>query len=90
VIFTVRWKGSARNDLASDWLRADSATRRAITAASHSIDQRLRANPENQGESRPLGRRILFVPPLGITFKVDHSSLTVWVLRVWLIGTRGP
>jgi hypothetical protein len=82
-MFRVRWKQSALNELAALWMAADSEERRAITAATHRIDQLLRGDPDNQGESRPGGRRILFVPPLGILFRVDAAQAVVRVLHVW-------
>lgn len=81
----VLWTPSARNDLADLWLKADSAQRQMITSATGSIDRRLAADPANEGESRPGGRRISFAPPLGVAFRVDQGRATVSVLRVWRI-----
>jgi hypothetical protein len=88
-MFTVRWKRSALNELASVWMKADSEQRRRITAASQRIDRLLHDDPEQQGESRPLGRRILFVPPLGITFRINRQTSLVSVLHVWRFRQRG-
>jgi hypothetical protein len=82
-MFRVRWKQSALDELAALWMAADSEGRRAITAATHRIDQLLQGDPENQGESRPGGRRILFVPPLGLLYRVDPAQSVVHVLQVW-------
>lgn len=82
-MFQVRWKHSAVNDLAAIWTASDSGQRQAITAAASTIDQILSIAPNSQGESRPNGRRVLLVAPLGVTFRVDNRHMTVWVLRVW-------
>lgn len=82
-MFRVRWKKVALDDLALIWLNADSPRRRLMTQAANVIDQLLRNDPDNQGESRPKGKRILFVPPLGILFKVDTQGLVVRVTHVW-------
>jgi hypothetical protein len=82
-MFTVRWKRSALNELAAVWTEADSDQRQDITAASERIDRLLQGDPEHQGESRPGERRILFVPPLGRTFRVQKRASTVFVLHVW-------
>ncbi len=82
-MFRVRWKRSALNELAALWTAADSQGRRAITAATDLIDRLLSADPANEGESRPNGRRILHVPPLGILFRVDAAQNAVRVLQVW-------
>lgn len=87
-MFRVRWKRSARNELADLWMRANSMERQAITAASHTIDQQLRTDPLGQSESRPLGRRILFVPPLGLIFRIENDGQTVSVLRLWIFRKR--
>lgn len=79
----VRWSSAARSDLADIWLGADSAKRRAIVVAADAIDKRLMAGAENEGESRPGGRRVLFERPLGILFKVRHTQAVVRVMRVW-------
>ena len=88
-MFTVRWRRSALNELASLWTAADSARRQAITTASRAIDLELQRDPQEKGESRPEGRRILLIPPLGVTFRVDVSRSVVWVLHVWQFRERG-
>jgi plasmid stabilization system protein ParE len=90
VTFSVRWKRSARNDLTKFWLQTDSALRSSITKSSHQIDQRLRADPHNEGESRPNGRRVFIMPPLGVKYRVEADGKTISVLRVWLIRRRAP
>ena len=88
-MFRVEWLQTALNQLMIIWVQADSALRQAITAATHQIDQQLQADPYGQSESRPGGRRILFVPPLGILFPIEAGGQTVSVLRVWLFRKRG-
>ncbi len=88
-MFTVRWEGQALNELTDLWTRADARLRRAITEASHRIDQQLRDDPENQGESRSLGCRIFFVSPLGATFRVERYGSVVSVLHIWRFRQRG-
>ncbi len=84
-MFRVGWKKSALDELASIWLRANKRQRKEITQASHKIDQQLRDDPANFGESRPNGRRIGFEAPLGVLFKVDAPQRIVRVLQVWQI-----
>ena len=43
----------------------------------------LAENGPNEGESRPGDRRITFVRPLAIVFRVDDSTRTVSVGQVW-------
>jgi hypothetical protein len=88
-MFRVRWERRALSALADLWTRADPSLRQAITAATHQIDQLLSTDPLGQSESRPGGRRILFVSPLGITFRIEGDGQTVSVLRVWLFRVHG-
>jgi len=80
---TVVWLPAAEKELAALWL--DAPDRDAITNAANSIDQSLERNPEAEGESRPSGRRIMFLPPLGAVFKILPSDRLVIVMRVWRI-----
>jgi hypothetical protein len=82
-MFKVRWKQSALNELASLWIKENAEQRRAITAATDLIDRLLQVEPSVEGESRPHNRRILFVPPLGVLFKVDSQRAVVRVVQVW-------
>ena len=87
-MFTVRWKRSALNELATRWIQADSAMRQAITAATNQIDEELQQDPESKGESRGDAERIWFVFPLGIRFEADQQHLIVRVLHVWSYQRR--
>jgi hypothetical protein len=79
--YTVLWVPRAEQELADIWTNA--ADRDAVTRAAHEIDQRLQRDAPNQGDSRPAGRRILFVPPLGVIFKVEELDRIARVYHVW-------
>ena len=87
-MFRVRWQRQAADELTDLWTRASSVQRRAITRASHLVEQRLRTDPSNEGESRPDGRRITFALPLAVTFRVEADGQTVSVLEVRLLRRR--
>lgn len=82
------WEANALDELADIWSRAASIERRRITSATVEIERRLGGDPTTEGESRPRGRRILFSPPLGVTFRVKEDLDTVFVLRVWHVRHR--
>jgi hypothetical protein len=88
-MFTVEWLQEALNELATAWMQANTHERQEITAASQMIDDRLSRNPHQEGESRPGGRRIMFVPPLAVTFQVEADGQTVTVLSVRFYRRRG-
>jgi hypothetical protein len=85
-MYDVRWVRSAENALADLWIRTED--RNAVTAAVQQIDQALADTPDNQGESRDHGRRILLVPPLGVIFHVDLVRHNVRISDVW--SFKGP
>jgi hypothetical protein len=87
-MFRVEWLQSALDELARLWTQADPAGRQALTAASHEIDQRLSSDPNREGESRPKGRRLTFVPPLAVTFRVEADGQTVTVVAIRLYRRR--
>jgi hypothetical protein len=87
-MFHVRWLQAALDELAAVWLTATTDERRAITSASHIIDERLSENPHEQGESRPNGRRIMFVAPLAARFEIKGQVVTVLHVRVFRRRSR--
>jgi plasmid stabilization system protein ParE len=88
VKYSVRWSRQAHDMLAQLWLDHD-AERAEITQAAAMLDQLLLSDPQAQGESRDDGRRILFVPPLVIVFRVDSDHSVVRVLNVRHLRRRG-
>jgi plasmid stabilization system protein ParE len=88
-MFRVAWTQTALNELAQAWTRADSDKRAAITAATQAVDRVLQDAPEDHGESRPGGYRMMFAPPLGVVFQVQPRLSVVRVAHVWTFRRRG-
>jgi len=84
--YQVLWVPAAEEELAQLWMETPQPNR--ITAAADEIDARLARTPADEGESRGPGRRILLVPPLGVTFELIPDDRLVRVLDVWLFRTR--
>ncbi len=82
-MYRVTWKRIALNQLMAIWMNA--TDQNAVTMASDAIDRALAADPENQGESRPNNRRVMFVSPLGVRFRINTQTRTVRVLSCWQI-----
>jgi plasmid stabilization system protein ParE len=83
--FRVRWKKVARDQLATVWLaHADQA---GVTAAAHRIEQSLRHDPENVGEDRPNGRRVIFDAPPVVPYRVNTAANVVRIVAVGSYGT---
>jgi hypothetical protein len=87
-MFTIRWVPEALNELATIWMQTSDRT--VINATVTRIDQQLQHDPEDQGESRDEGRRILLESPLGVLFRVQPHDRTVSVLTVWRFDTHRP
>jgi hypothetical protein len=82
-MFRVVWNRRALNQLAAIWVAA--TDQNAVTVASNTIDQALANDPENEGESRPNHRRVMYSSPLGVRFRVYPDRNLVRVLACWQI-----
>jgi plasmid stabilization system protein ParE len=78
--YAVIWLPGAEQELARIWL--STRDRAAVVAAAKRIDEMLATSPEDAGESRPEGRRILFEAPLIVTFRVYAADRQVVVSSV--------
>ena len=79
----------ASAELTTIWVDADPAARRALAAATNSLDQDRRAAPDLFGGSRGDAERVVFAHPLAVWIEIDHGRGLVWVLHVWQIRRRG-
>lgn len=79
--FTVIWTATAEQCLTDIWLAAED--RQLVADVANAIDGQLQFDPEQQGESRESGRRILLASPLAVKFRVFPEDRTVRVLHVW-------
>jgi hypothetical protein len=87
-MFRVVWLKVALDELAECWLRADSDGRQSISQAADQIEEALRDDPMDEGESRSGGDRVTFASTLGLLFHVDETSQLVRVLQVWTVRGR--
>ncbi len=84
--FTVLWTPVAEQRLAAIW--SDAGDRNLVTQVASIIDQTLRTDPEEAGESRSEGQRILLEAPLGVLFTVSPDDRKVFVLTCWRVSPR--
>jgi hypothetical protein len=82
-MFSIYRSQSALVPLRQTWEQADAVMRDAIVQASRQVDQQLQSAPNDQGESREEGTRILFQAPLAVTYEVDEPKKLVRILRAW-------
>ena len=83
--YSVLWVPGAEKDLADLW--TDATDKAGVEQAANYIDHRLEYDPEQLGESRAHGQRILLAAPLGVTFEVLPEDRIVRVLDVWQFKT---
>ena len=82
MIYTVVWRPAAENQLADLWI--NSSDQREVSKAADEMDNRLRHNPQAQGESRASENvRILVIEPLAALFEISDADCLVAVLKVW-------
>jgi hypothetical protein len=80
VRFTVHAEESAINELAEIWMNA--IDRKGLETASNSIDHMLRTDPLSHGIESGLDR-IVFVPPLGVVYKVKPEDGAVVIKKYY-------
>jgi plasmid stabilization system protein ParE len=85
VNYSVEWSGAALNSLAEIWMSLESSARPQLNSAVADVDKLLQFSPAEQGESRDDERRVLFAPPLVITFRVLENKRTVRIVFARLI-----
>ncbi len=78
--YDVDWDASARNTLATIWIR--STNRRAVTAAQARIDQLLTVDPLGNGIPVSEGLYAIEVHPLRALFEVIDTDKSVKVVAV--------
>jgi hypothetical protein len=81
VKYTVVWAREAEAEIARLWMEA--AVRCAVADAVDAIDDVLGRDPHAIGESREDERRILFVWPLGVIYRIRDADRLVHVSEVW-------
>lgn len=79
--YDVVWLPATEQELTAIWLGA--RDRQAVTEAANTIDERLRADAANEGESRSDDERVTFSRPLAVRYHLSPGTRTVQVLRVW-------
>jgi hypothetical protein len=86
--YVVEWDQLPLDEVTVLWLAADTVGRKAITQACDTVDQQLSANPFANSESRYNNRRITFVPPLVVIYRIESDDRTVTVIDVRQIRRR--
>ena len=81
------WVERAYDDLADIWVAVDVFTRRRIEAAITYLNAELQRDPWQVGESRSIvSRRMSFVGPIGVVFRIEDTTRTVRVNHIWRYG----
>jgi mRNA-degrading endonuclease RelE of RelBE toxin-antitoxin system len=84
--FHVDWTARAENELADVWMNSPDPD--AVRTAVDEIERRLRRDPLALGESRELGHRIVFEPPVSLIYWIDAVQRIVTVVSIHGSGPR--
>jgi hypothetical protein len=82
--YTVVWRQYAEDALADLWVR-HKLFRQAIRQAADQIDPMLRTLPDQKGVPHTTHRRLLYLPPLAVIYRVLPADRKVRVLDVIFI-----
>jgi hypothetical protein len=82
-MFSIYRSEESLSPLRMAWEMGDAALREAIMRATLHVDEQLGQDPQEQGESREGGARIVFQAPVAVLFEVDADKKLVTVLRSW-------
>lgn len=82
--WNVSWTDTAHAEMLAQLLRA--ADKQQVLRAGRTLENALRSDPHNVGESRDEGERIVFFRPLLFTFRIDDDTQTVFIERVKWVG----
>jgi len=85
---TVRWMPLATEQLLAITLSPNVVHRSQILRAVAEIDTLLANDPHEAGESRDGPRRVLFVPPLGVEYRIVGDDEEVQIVRAWRFETH--
>lgn len=85
-MFGLIWLEGAMDDLADAYLEATVPERERMSVGVEALNNRLREEPNDEGESRDAGNRLTFVPLLSVLFEVSQSEGVVYVIAVQRYG----
>ena len=77
--YSLTWSKNAEDALGTAWLSASPDQREAITLATNAIERELKLRPNDVGESRPDGRRMVISLPVALTYQVYEDDRLVRV-----------
>jgi SpoVK/Ycf46/Vps4 family AAA+-type ATPase len=84
--YTVVWMSAAEEQLAEIWINA--ADKAALTLVVNQIDAIIDRDPYEFSESREADRRVMNLPPLGVSFRVSEDDRLVRVIGIWIVTRR--
>lgn len=81
-MYRVSWEEKAMIELLEQTAHSEQQFQAAAVAASLEVERLLATQPHEVGESRELATRVLIVPPLTITFHINHFEQQVFISSV--------
>lgn len=81
-MYRIVWTDVARAELRAIWYASDPSDDRLLIWAVSEFDFHLQRDPENVGESRSMGTRIMISRPLAVWYHVRPDN-TVVIQNIW-------
>lgn len=86
--FTLTWKQSASDELATLWLDAPPESRDKFRQVVDDIERALIRDPLSIGESRDEHTRIVVEPPVVMLFEISLEDRKACVLAIRWLGSK--
>jgi hypothetical protein len=87
-MMSIDWTESALKKLLDYTASAPPEKQLEVMAATHEIDSLLANAPDQAGESRGSGERVLIAGPLAVTFRLNIRLKKVFITRVTIYQKR--
>jgi len=85
-MFTLIWSEDALDQLADIYVGLTPQERQRLANSVAALNGRLQTNPEQEGESRSDGYRLVFITLAAVMFHVDLSARVVTVSSITRYG----
>lgn len=87
-MYKVSWEEEATKEMLAQTAAADPAHQQSVIEASLEVERLLSDKPDQIGESRELGSRVLIVQPLTIVYHINHFEQEVFVTSIRVHNDR--
>jgi hypothetical protein len=87
-MYRLQWRDSVTRELLEATAKADASLHDRIMTAMSKVETILESEADTAGESREPGTRLLIVPPLSVTFRVNIRLQEVLIIHAKVHHTK--